>query len=769
MLLVGCANPRFEPWFASAGRGANASDATGELANAASPAAPVQVAEALAKFPWVLTTQVEDPHDATVPYRWRHQGLEELTQLSPDVVSGLRAALASEDAGVRATAAIGLARAGEPGTIATLVETVSAPAMQLATRRAAAEALAVVAESEGVAELRRMIDRLNDPSVLGQSALLHAELLRGLSRHVDPTVDPRFVAALTNGDPDVRREAVIAWVRHRGQMIPEELEQLRSDTDPQIRALVLHALAVAAHPQAAEWLETALRDPDFAVQQAAVEALGTLASPEAIALLREHYDDWPDRLRAIAVDAFARVAAEEELVAGVRDEAWRVRIAAAEALSAASPETARRLVRELIADRVPQVRVAAIEALADWPLEEVGALLLTALESDMFLPRKRAAETLAALWPPAARFRPDASAEQRTQWIEELKREWEAAYGPLDEAVAAMAEPVQIAVDPAVVSAVSAALRAASEGYLPAFVKQQIVGQLKAVGPSLVPALEKLRAQADVVIPELIYRDVLPEYSEAFGLLVQLADADVSLRRQAVSRLVELHRDGKFSSLVWSRLAELTRRETDPTIWREVMQLLAEHPDPTATDLAAVALSHADAGVRRLACEFYAAYPEAASTPALIRSLDDPHPAVVAAAIRALGELGQLPDPTALERMLLAQDAELRIAAARSLVQVGASSGVDALRRLAQEVDVDTRVGAIVAIGELADPVFLPVLIARLDDANHGVLQAVFRSLTATVGRDVANSPGAPVASSAEQAARWRTWWRQQQLGADGS
>ena len=110
-------------------------------------------------------------------------------------------------------------------------------------------------------------------------AELHAELVRGLARHLDAADEPRLTAALRHTPPTVLVEALHAWAASRRGRLPAEAADLRSHGDWRVRAAALQALVAQRHPQARQFLSEALRDTDLQVRLAAIAGLGALGDP----------------------------------------------------------------------------------------------------------------------------------------------------------------------------------------------------------------------------------------------------------------------------------------------------------------------------------------------------------------------------------------------------------------------------------------------------------------------------------------------------------
>jgi HEAT repeat protein len=85
-----------------------------------------------------------------------------------------------------------------------------------------------------------------------------------------------------------------------------------------------------------------------------------------------------------------------------------------------------------------------------------------------------------------------------------------------------------------------------------------------------------------------------------------------------------------------------------------------------------------------------------------------------------------------------------------------------ALERLAMDANVGVRVQAARAMGQLADPAYLPALMAMLSDESD-VQLAVMASLVAIAGTDVAARQGGEPLSNEDRVRMWQVWYRDRQ------
>jgi hypothetical protein len=96
--------------------------------------------------------------------------------------------------------------------------------------------------------------------------------------------------------------------------------------------------------------------------------------------------------------------------------------------------------------------------------------------------------------------------------------------------------------------------------------------------------------------------------------------------------------------------------------------------------------------------------------------------------------------------------------AALSLARLRVAQGSAAVERLTMSTEAEIRLRTAQAMGEIADPLFVPTLVMMLGDEPQ-VQQAVMQSLTTIVGRDIAASESADPLTDEQRAARWRHWY----------
>jgi HEAT repeat protein len=754
LAAAGCRGPILDP------SGSPAKDApAGAEKRSAAATVPATAADraVLAAGQWIQAVPPLDADTPAPPYHWRHPGLEDLLSRPAGKRVDLRPLLADKDPVVACNAAIGLARFGDRAAERRLADSVRQPQLRLSMRSAAVEALAFLDAPEVLPLLRELTDQYG---VIKKSAgrggtspyiaELHAELVRGLARHVDAAAEPRLTAALGSAAPAVLVEALHAWGASRAGPLPPPAADLRSHGDGRVRIAALEALVARRHAQAREFLVEALRDTDIRVRFAAMAGLGELGDAESQAKLKELIKDRVDGVRAEAARALARAGAKPAVLEAAGDGSWRVRYQVAHALAAYGDREAAAVAAKLLDDPSIEVQRATIAALARWPLERAGPLLLTAMGKRAFVARKCAAEALAVRWPPAVEFPVEGPPARRQEVLDKLQTRFQEQFSPVDQEALhqALAAPRPSAkVTPEQVERVAELLR-----------RQDLRG-LKQFGPGLVEALEQLAIDRGQILPEAVYRDVLPRYQPVFGTLGRLASENVVGRRQAAEELVAATQHAPLGRLAVYRLSQQAAAESDPLVWQSVLTAVAGDASEPAARLASAAMSHPADDVRRRACQYLAAHPSPAYVSVLLPALQDSSQAVVIGALRALAAIGRLDDPRPVRQLLHNDNEEIQLEAACALVRLGDAGGVPALERLAYSNGPEIRAAAARAMGELGNPIFAAALVRLLDDPRGTVSRAALLSLPKAVGRDVAASAdGAPL-GTAEQIRRWKQWY----------
>jgi HEAT repeat protein len=749
---------------------------------AASKSTPADPFKVLADENWVLAVQALDQPEEP-RYRWRHRALEDILDRPKDRQLDWQLALKSDKQIVRVNAAIALARLGQGQPQETLVGAVRATDLKLSVRRAAAEALGELHTGPALVALRELVDEYSRFTGEARGRYvpeLHAELLRSLARQPNTAGDERIAEALKSPAPAVKREALEALgnattAAHKTpDALPALAVDLATDADSLVRIAALKLLVQRQHPQAGDKVNRALSDSDLTVRFTAIELLGQTGGEAASAKLKKLAGDHAELVRVAAVRALAAQKDRESVEAAAADQSWRVRRAVATALKAWPDRHSATLVQQFLTDVSMEVEREAVRTISAWPMEQSGSLLMAAMESPNYLTRKEAAAQLADRWPAAAGFPLDAPAERRAELLGELQSKWIAEFGNIDHDAIAQANAKKPRAD-------SAARRQQVARWIDEVARggdaaTMAIESLTALGTDLPPLLDAVLAESDKPFPPQIFSQVLPRCDKDFELINQLADEQQNVRRSAIEALARRAEKKSFSAVALSRITELLTTENDSVIWMQAFKLIEHDPREPATELAAAGMSHPAAEVRRRACGYFASYPDAKRSKLLVAALADSNISVLHAALGALAEGPPLADPAPVEKLLAESDHSLRLAAAMALARWKLDSGAAALERLAADGDPKIRRSTAQAIGTIGASELVPTLIKLLDD-QQDIRRAALVSLHSITG--LANPPrdsGVRLASSqtaadhtdespaplAEQAQRWKEWYRTQ-------
>ena len=379
------------------------------------------------------------------------------------------------------------------------------------------------------------------------------------------------------------------------------------------------------YPQARQFLTEALRDFDLQVRMAAIAGLGIVADSQAQTTLKELMKHRVDGIRAEAVTALAHTGAKKDVLDAAADMSWRVRLRVAEALAAYPDRDGAAVAAKLFDDPSAEVERKTVATLAKWPLEQAGPLLLAAMSKEAFITRKTAADQLAARWPPAAEFSADGPSPHRKEILDKLQAAFGQQFNQID----------QQALRQALANSQPASRITPSQlARVQELLAQQDWRGLREFGPGLPEALAQLTLDRRQVLPEMVYRQVLPHCQPVFEMLVRLAGDDVAQRRRAAAELAALAQKQPLSRLAVARLSQQAAAETDPLVWQSLLTAVADDPSEPAARLAYAAISHPAEEVRRRACLYLTAHATPDHASVLLPALQDQSQTVVFGAIR---------------------------------------------------------------------------------------------------------------------------------------
>lgn len=716
---------------------------------------PPEVLDALGRDNWRLKIT---PPNAPAPLgeRWQNTTVDRLAAAAqpPDFHS-----LLSHASSIVATnAAIVVAQRDDPAGLDQLHAAVAEINLSIPLRRAALDALAGLDAPQVNTLLSQLLAQQTKQPEIAVAELI-AELVAALSLRESPLSDAQLLELARHESQRVRLAVVEHWARGARRAVPQPIRDLRGDADASVRAAALKMLVHQHLPDTHLALQQALPDHDLTVRLAAIEALGQMGDDEARRLLKPLLKHDGEVIRAAAVSALARAGDSDALTQLAQDKSWRVRAAVVESLLTRTDPESRQLAEKFLSDNSAEVQRRVVATVAQWPLELSGPVLLAALKGSGYLTRKAAREALMERWPPAAEYALDLPADRRTAAWNDLQRRWTEQF------------PARSTANRASPSGNETSQGKTTDEMVEWF-KQWTASrsneQRQAIAQKLIPqrgaavdALEAWLAQQGMPPDETLLTELLPQLENEFAVLDELRSNDVRQRRRAAERLSSLSRDQPLRPLVLYRLAQLVELDSDALVWRAALAAMRTSDDPSADRLACAGTSHVSPEVRQGAVEYLSAHPRRAHVELLLPLIEDPNVKLAQSAVRALGDNPALSDAAPLLPLLSASDKFVRLEAATVLTRRAHEQGPPALERLANDLDPKVARSAVMVIGTLGDPMFVPTLIGLLG-RGEGVSHLALEQLPKLTASGPVSNTDRQQLSSDEQIARWRTWWQRQ-------
>jgi HEAT repeat protein len=230
-------------------------------------------------------------------------------------------------------------------------------------------------------------------------------ILYALGRRLDGETAYMIIDYLDNDDAPVRAAAVDALQGY--EPTPQAVRVLCKELDAAkttgARAAYVEVLGACGAGAALPTIEAQTNDPDATVRRAAIEAIGAIGGGDgALALLRVAKRFGPDDAdRVAALRALCRLKGDDVrgvLIESVGSPDANVRTLVATALGyQTGPEALQRLMAVAKNDKVPQVRVAAYEALGVLNVPEALPALLEGADSNDEAVRQAAAGAMKRL------------------------------------------------------------------------------------------------------------------------------------------------------------------------------------------------------------------------------------------------------------------------------------------------------------------------------------------------------------------------------------
>lgn len=247
----------------------------------------------------------------------------------------------------------------------------------------------------------------------------------------DSARDDSVLELLRSSDQAIRIDALRQLSQHSREDFPGKAIELIDDPEPSVRRAALLAVGTAGVKAALPRARKAARDGEPSVRLAGIAALGGIGGNEALDELRDAAKREGEVYQVAAVAELGKLSDWPAVHDAADDKSWRVRRAAAAALTLDPSPAAVTTASALLVDSASQVQQAAVESVSQWPLYRAGPLLLSGLESPHFATRQAALSALASRWPAAqsinlADLQPLNPPRDK---IENLRRAWVEQFG----------------------------------------------------------------------------------------------------------------------------------------------------------------------------------------------------------------------------------------------------------------------------------------------------------------------------------------------------
>jgi HEAT repeat protein len=525
-----------------------------------------------------------------------------------------------------------------------------------------------------------------------------------------PAAVPGLARQLGDANPAARRHAALVLERlgPAAASAAPSLRELLRDPDPTVRvraALGVRSVLLQSNDDDARVLLEALAGRDVGLRRLAAAALtDNVRRPEVRAALLRALDDDSPEVRVAAVNAFGHLGKDGAdelplLLERAADPDVNVRRAAvvaagqvSKALPETQPETARRLLALLVAERDRTTRRQALHALNRLDPERVADLVLPRMvpafvqKKDEDL-RDLAEDYLAGSGPRAVPYLiPLVSAagvdtDTRVQVLDILSEAGPEVKAALPALAQALRHP-----DPVVRgAAVRCAARCEADG-VPLLVEALAAPDrdtrllaaryLPGLGAAARPALPRLLelagsrdTEARVIAFNAVQQIQADDPAVLATMVKALRDEDPDLRRMAVEGLTMAGKDG----LPALRAAAAS---PDAQVRRTALLSLGAQKSPEHAALLARALEDGNDAVRLIALQRLPAQGELAApaVPGLVKALGDPNPALRTTAAQALAAIGPPAKEAvpALRQLRRDRDEGVRRAVAAALERIGA-------------------------------------------------------------------------------------------------
>ncbi|MDA0833760.1 MAG: HEAT repeat domain-containing protein [Planctomycetota bacterium] len=659
-------------------------------------------------------------------------------------------------------------------------------------------------------DVREALERaallLNDPTL---ELTVRGELYCQLAQWMAPRTIPMLDSALQGSGQasrapiEIRRAAVLACLQHAAwhdsillnpsgpkgdSSWPETIWNARYDPDVTVRRYFVQWLSIVEESRiddarSFEMLQSLTRDRDLLVQRDAIVGLGRLGTPQAVEELHRLLTRREEPIRETAIRGLCQRHVSEA-TRYIDDESVVVRRSLAASLAERPTTDSVRLLEQLIVDRDPSVQVAAVESCRPWPDQWAVPVLYSGLIDGYLSTRQNSFDQLQRRTDTVSTFPHEASRNERQQAARDFCDQQQLT--PLIGRVHRPESAVDRANSPEARELQSNEVRQKWD----AFREQTAVSldgmnSLALFNADDVPALEQLLASSNAADQTLLLNVVLPEVSEEYAALKEMADAAVDVRRRGADRLAQLGGERRSLSLYVVRvLRERLLHEQDRIVWQRAFAAIVLDGTDEAAELALLALNHQWPDIRQLGCDFVVRHPHPSRGIWLLPLLDDPNANVQLAAIRATGlcqnpivldgppvsgssdaENGHVADvPSRGLRPLLSHaQSNVRNEATIAMSRLGDQQAIQVLMQMCRSPDSETRMHAIAAMAESRQSRFIePLINLGWTESDAGVQHAILRALLELVPEERRPEKLSPVAPASDALKVWMDWWKLQ-------
>tara|TARA_R110002111_G_scaffold262875_1_gene342523 strand:- start:77317 stop:80454 length:3138 start_codon:yes stop_codon:yes gene_type:complete len=633
------------------------------------------------------------------------------------------------------------------------------------------------------------------------------ELYRGLARFLPPTEIPSLEQSLDVSDNTALPPKNLRWAAMDACLIhglwfyaeqnqishttpnqikpreydsspwPENIMQIRWDSDAVIRWNFGYWAALVRHPDAEAILTSQLRDADLLVQNKAIEHLGILGTEQALALLQEQAERPQESSRIAAVLGLMPWGAH--YLAPLKDDAASsVRRTVAEGLGqTVSPEAAL-LLRSLINDRSSDVQLAVIETISEWPDDLAIPLLLEGIQEGVFKTRRKSVMQLIHRTGSGGSISIEGPKAERIAAVRELVRTEQLPAGLWDQL---MKHGLQTSseIDNRRVAEIQSYFQDLISQPRDSAAHRHAYEELSNISPNEIGVLEKLILETSIEIPDEIYTELLPELDPDYTALNQLTSTHISDRRKAAQLLLISSQKVSLNPIIVKRLRKLMTHEQDRLVWRIVMSAIEKDNYEETAQLALLAINHNWPDIRILGCEYLGTYGLPHYATWLMPLLADKNDSVQLAAINAIGHchnplaingvFNSSPDKSpgpSLRSLLTHSSPRVRFETVVALCRLDDVEGMQEMVRLSNDKLNSTRLDAVREMGDSGKTRFVePLIQSAWTERNNSTLKEILSSLDKLVPASEKPANLNPELNYSEQAKIWMNWWQTQHSG----